>query len=209
MSTQLKPRVLPNERKLISKAKKGDPAAFSELAAFYGQRIEMMLFQKTQDIHRAKDIAQISWIKIWQKLKCFKGNSSFYTWCYRVAVNSFLDYRKRSSKYVFIEDLASRNDSESSFHPLDFLTKNCEEYQSPSPCEIFEEKESIEEKRVELLRLFKSLDGPMERVIKLALIEQLPYKEVAKIENVPIGTVMSRLYYARKKLQTIRRLKRL
>lgn len=191
---------LPNEKELISEAQSGNPAAFTELVGFYEQRVETFLLQKTRNFHQAQDVAQLTWIKIWKKLKSFRGDSLFSTWCFRIAINTFLDERKKGQKYLLFDDFKANGDS----NELPAEIYDQAQGVGASPSDVLDEKESVAGHKKNLIRLFSTLGDPMKRIVELVLVENLSYKAAAEKENIPVGTVMSRLHYAKKKMRFIR-----
>lgn len=198
--------LLHNEKAIIAKAQSGDSEAFTELMNFYSKKVEAFLCQKTRDPHRALDISQITWIKIWKKIKCFRGDSLFSTWCFRVATNAFIDERRKDKKYLLFEDFKSE-DAKSGDDIIAFFYEKAQSDNLlvPTPTEVISGKESDIANKKELDRLLSLLQGPMKRIVELVLVKKLSYKEAAIKERIPVGTVMSRLFYAKKKMQSFRR----
>lgn len=197
---------LHNEKAIIAKAQSGDSEAFTELVNFYSKKVEFFLCQKTRDPHRALDISQITWVKIWKKIKYFRGDSLFSTWCFRVATNAFLDERRKDKKYLLFEDFKSE-DAKSGEDIIAFFYEKSQNdnFLVPTPTDLISEKESVVANKKELHRLLSLLEGPMKRIVELVLVKNLSYKEAAIKERIPVGTVMSRLFYAKKKMQSFRR----
>lgn len=186
------------EDELINKAKAGDRDSFSKLVEVYGPRMELFLISRSKNFHQAKEVAQITWIKIWKKLKDFKGESSFSTWSTRIAINALLDEFRKNSKTLSIEDLKFEDEGCSDLPTL--VSKHV----SPqdSPFEILDAKERSQQDAQKIIKLMSLLDEVKKRVVDLVLVKRLSYKEAAKIEKIPVGTVMSRLHYAKRQMQS-------
>lgn len=170
---------------LVDRCKNGDFQAFHDLLEQYQSRIFSVCYGIVRNREDACDVMQEVFIKIYKSIRLFHGESSLYVWIYRIAVNASLDFlRKRKRKLKVKEKLAS-----------DFLLSG-KGYCALSPEEhvvTLELKESIRKAIFKLAPKFK-------RVIVLREIEGLSYQEIAKICCCSVGTVMSRLFYARKKL---------
>lgn len=208
-SMQTKPsKTIENEKELITRSQAGDEKAFSELVSFYKERVLCILIQKGRNTHKAEDIAQLSWIKAWNKISTFRGESSFSTWCCRIAINTFFDETKKGKKYVLFEDWVKpyNDDAKNGFNQIEFILQSQNEAVSPpSPVDILLKKELETKDREDLAEVTSCLDGPMKRIIDLVLVKNLSYKDAAKKEGIPIGTVMSRIFYAKKKMQAFKR----
>ena len=135
------------------------------------------------DENDAWDVAQEGFLKAWRSIQQFEGRSSFYTWLYRLTVNLAIDSLRRKGRRVEVE--------------LDDAIPSS----LPSPRANYQRTEISEHINTALAQL-----SPEHRaVIVLKEIEDLQYQEIAEVLNVSVGTVMSRLFYARKKLQSILR----
>jgi RNA polymerase sigma-70 factor (ECF subfamily) len=168
---------------LIHRSQAGDTEAFGELVTKYRAKIYAMLYCMVRNENDAWDLAQEGFLQAWRSIHKFEGRSSFYTWLYRLTVNLAIDSLRRKGRYVEVE--------------LDDAIP-CS---LPSPRANYRRTEISEHINTALAQL-----SPEHRaVIVLKEIEDLQYREIAEILNVSIGTVMSRLFYSRKKLQSILR----
>jgi RNA polymerase sigma-70 factor (ECF subfamily) len=168
---------------LIHRSQAGDTVAFGELVTKYRTKIFSMIYGIVGNECDAWDLAQESFLKAWRSIHRFRGRSSFYTWLYRITTNVTIDSIRRKCRRTEVE----LDDAIPSF--------------LPSPGDNYERAEIREQVYAALAQL-----GPEHRaVIVLKEIEDLQYREIAEILNVSIGTVMSRLFYGRKKLQSILR----
>jgi len=168
---------------LIDRSQAGDTEAFGELVTKYRGRIFSMVYAMVQNEDDAWDLAQDGLLKAWRSIQQFEGRSSFYTWLYRLTVNLAIDSLRRKGSRVQVE--------------LDDSIPSS----LPTPRVNYQRTEIREHLKAALAEL-----SPEHRaVIVLKEIEDLQYQEIAEILNVSIGTVMSRLFYGRKKLQSILR----
>src|ERR1700675_2830606 len=168
---------------LIHRSQAGDTEAFGELVTKYRTKIFGMIYGIVGNECDAWDLAQEGFLKAWRSIHRFQGRSSFYTWLYRITINVTIDSLRRRCLRSEVE--------------LDDAIPSS----LPSPRANYERAEIREQVYASLAQL-----TPEHRaVIVLKEIEDLQYREIAEILNVTIGTVMSRLFYGRKKLQSILR----
>jgi RNA polymerase sigma-70 factor (ECF subfamily) len=192
-STDLPPDPAPvEEMELVKRARKGDLAAYDDLVRRYQERIYATVYHMTSNHEDANDLAQEAFIKAYQALKSFKGGSSFYTWVYRIAVNKTINFLKQR-----------KNRSQMSLDDLDFNAEH-----DPDLVALISDKTPRRE--VGLAELQEKLNAAMQRlsephrlVVTLHDVQGLPHEEVAKIMDCNVGTVRSRLFYARQQLQAI------
>jgi RNA polymerase sigma factor (sigma-70 family) len=180
----------PDEALLVEHARKGDLAAYDDLVRRYQERIYATVYHMTANHEDANDLAQEAFIKAFQALKSFKGGSSFYTWVYRIAVNKTINFLKQRK---------NRNQLS-----LDDLDLNAEH--DPDLVALISEKTPRRE--VNLSELQEKLNTAMLKlsdahrlVVTLHDVQGLSHEEIAKIMECNIGTVRSRLFYARQQLQ--------
>lgn len=177
---------------LVKKAKSGDKEAFRQIVVAYQEKIFLLARGLVSQKEDAQDIAQDVFVKAYRSLEYFKGESSFYTWLYRITINMVIDYRRKKSrkKETSYEDRIEpelNEDTELSF-PI-----------NSSPQSLMLDRELAGKIQIAL----DSLPEDQRIVVVFREIEGLSYKEIADITNSSIGTVMSRLFYGRKKLQEI------
>ena len=171
------------ELELIHRSQAGDTEAFGELVTKYRAKIFARLYCMVRNEHDAWDLAQEGFLKAWRSIHQFEGRSSFYTWLYSLTVNLAIDSLRAKGRCVEVE--------------LDDAIPSS----LPSPRANYRRTEIREHINAALAQL-----SPEHRaVIVLKEMEDLQYHEIAEILNVSIGTVMSRLFYGRKKLQFILR----
>jgi len=171
------------ELELIHRSQAGDTEAFGELVTKYRSKLFTMACAMVGNENDAWDLAQEGFLKAWRSIHRFQGRSSFYTWLYRITINVTTDSLRRQSRRGEVE----LDDAIPSF--------------LPGPGVNYERAEIREQVYAALAQL-----TPEHRaVIVLKEVEDLQYHEIAEILNLSIGTVMSRLFYGRKKLQSILR----
>src|SRR5712671_4104508 len=175
---------------LVQRAQKGDGAAYDELIRRYQERVYATVYHMTSNHEDANDLAQEAFIKAFHALKSFKGGSSFYTWVYRIAVNKTINFLKQR-----------KNKTQMSLDDLDFNAEH-----DPDLVALISDKTPRRE--VHLAELQEKLNEAMQKlseshrlVVTLHDVQGLSHEEIAKIMNCNIGTVRSRLFYARQQLQ--------
>lgn len=173
-----------SEAKIIDLARQGDEAAFERLVLLYHDRLMGLLMRTARDPLLAQELAQQTWIKVWKNLPRFKRRSSFFTWLYSIATRTALDHFrkiKRRNEFPYIDEI-KRFDSPSSQQQPDQTMMRTETQQA-------------------LERAMDQLPEKLRMVFMLREIEGLSYKEISQIVHCREGTVMSRIYNARKKMQ--------
>ena len=178
------------EDAMVRRAQKGDLPAYDELVRRYQQRIYATVYHMTSNHEDANDLAQEAFIKAFQALKTFKGGSSFYTWVYRIAVNKTLNFLKQR-----------KNRTAMSLNDLDFSAEN-----DPDLVALISEKTPrrdavLGELQQKLNEAMQQLSEPHRLVVTLHDVQGLAHDEIAEIMECNVGTVRSRLFYARQQLQ--------
>jgi len=173
---------------LINKFKNGDTSAFKEILLTYQNKIYNLCRYMLGGTHDAEDAAQDVFFKAYQNLNKFKPDSSLYTWLYRIAVNTCIDYRRKP----FFESLF-KNSKEGDVFVVDQPSG------SPSPDKLYESKQIGNAIQLALGRLSEKL----RTVIVLKEIEGFSYEEIAEVLDVSIGTVKSRISRAREELKEL------
>jgi RNA polymerase sigma-70 factor (ECF subfamily) len=178
------------EMELVRAARKGDLAAYDDLVRRYQERIYATLYHMTSNHEDANDLAQEAFIKAFHALKSFKGGSSFYTWVYRIAVNKTINFLKQR-----------KNKSQLSLDALDFNAEH-----DPDLVALISEKTprrdiNLAELQEKLNEAMQKLSEPHRLVVTLHDVQGLSHDEIAAIMGCNIGTVRSRLFYARQQLQ--------
>ncbi|AGY59258.1 sigma-70 family RNA polymerase sigma factor [Gloeobacter kilaueensis] len=167
-----------SDEQLVQRASRSDSQAFRELYQRYVAKVRGLLFQMTGDGDGLDDLTQEVFVKVFRALPSFRGDSQFSTWLFRIAVNCCQDARRRRGRRpvaVPIDQLPLAAHSEDPLKRLD---------------------------REELVaRALQTLKDEHRLVVVLHDLQDRPQEEIAKILNVPVGTVKSRLFYARRQLR--------
>lgn len=185
----------PDDLTLVRRAQEGDANAYDELIRRYQRQIYGVIYHMTSHHEDANDLAQEAFVKAWQALKTFKGDSSFFTWLYRIAVNRTLNHLKqrkfREGKHAMsLNDL----DVEAEHHP-DLVALVSDK----TPRRALALEELKEKLNVALQRLSEN----HRIVVTLHDVQGLPHEEIAKVLGCNTATVRTRLFYARQQLQGI------
>jgi RNA polymerase sigma-70 factor (ECF subfamily) len=176
---------------LVLASQKGDTVAFEELVARHRDKVYARAFSMLRNEEEAVDLSQEAWVKAWQRLEQFQGDSSFLTWITRVTINLCLDQIRRNKRRrtESIEQLDE--DLGGVERQMPVITTN-----PTAGLEKSELRKKIDEALTKL--------SPEHRtVLVLHEFEDLEYKEIAKRMECSIGTVMSRLFYARRKMASL------
>jgi RNA polymerase sigma-70 factor (ECF subfamily) len=175
---------------LVRSAQREDVAAYDELVRRYQERIYATVYHMTSNHEDANDLVQETFIKAYRALKTFKGDSSFYTWVYRIAVNKTINFLKQRKNRLHM-----------SLNDVDFNAEN-----DPDLVALVSEK--TPRRALNLAELQDKLNAAMLKlsehhrmVVTLHDIQGLSHEEIGEIMNCNIGTVRSRLFYARQQLQ--------
>lgn len=176
---------------LVRDAQKGDTGAFEELVFRHRDKIYARAFSMMRNEEEAIDLSQEAWVKGWQRLVQFQGESSFTTWMTRIVINLCLDQlrKQKRQRAESIEELDEESGGVERQMPA--VTVN--------PTERLERGEL----RQRIDQAMKLLSYEHRTVLVLHEFEEMEYKEIAKAMECSIGTVMSRLFYARRKLATL------
>ncbi len=178
------------EQDLVKRARRGDLGAYDQLVQRYQQRIYATVYHMTANHEDANDLAQEAFIKAFQALKSFKGGSSFYTWVYRIAVNKTINFLKQR-----------KNRSQMSLNDLDFNVEHDPDLVALISDKTPRREANLTELQEKLNTGLQRLSEPHRLVVTLHDVQGLSHEEIAKIMECNIGTVRSRLFYARQQLQ--------
>jgi RNA polymerase sigma-70 factor (ECF subfamily) len=175
---------------LVERSRGGDLSAYDEIIRRYQQRIYGTIYHMTSNHEDANDLAQETFIKAYQSLKTFKGGSSFYTWLHRIAVNKTLNFLK-----------SRKNRSGMSLNEIDFNAENDPDIVALVSDKTPRRAASLSELQQKLNEAMGKLSDMHRLVVTLHDVQGLPHDEIAEIMECNIGTVRSRLFYARQLLQ--------
>ena len=174
------------DQQLVERAQRGEKAAFELLVAKYQRKLVRLLSRFIRDPTEVEDVAQEAFIKAYRALPSFRGDSAFYTWLYRIGINTAKNYLvamgRRAPTVTEIESPDSEGGEESGQVP---------DYNTP-------ENELMSRQIAETVnRAVEDLPEELRTAITLRELEGLSYEEIASIMNCPIGTVRSRIFRAR------------
>jgi RNA polymerase sigma factor (sigma-70 family) len=178
------------EMDLVHRARAGDMGAYDDLIRRYQERIYATIYHMTSNHEDASDLAQESFIKAFQALKSFKGGSSFYTWVYRIAVNKTINFLKQR-----------RNRVHMSLNDLDFNAEHDPDLVALISDRTPRRDVALSELQEKLNEAMQKLSEQHRLVVTLHDVQGLSHEEIAQIMDCNIGTVRSRLFYARQQLQ--------
>jgi RNA polymerase sigma-70 factor (ECF subfamily) len=185
-----------SELELVRRCQAGQTEAFDELVTRYRTRIFGMIYNMVHNEQDAWDLAQESFLKSWRSIKRFRGKSSFYTWMYRIVMNVTIDWLRKKQ----IKGAGAEFDDAIQLKEIDPASKTVPKA-DPLPHTRMERAEV----RSRIDDAINQLSPDHRAVILMKEIEEMQYHEIAEALGCSIGTVMSRLFYARKKLQSLLR----
>src|SRR5437762_4280457 len=176
---------------LVERCRAGDVSAFEPLVEKYRQRVWRLAYNVLRDREEAWDVAQEAFIKAYQALPSFRGQSAFYTWLYRIVMNVAADRgRSRGAQgRAFGTERVPEEDWERVLPD-----------QNPGD-ESPDEAAARTEDRAKIMKALDTLSEDHRRIVMLSDLEGLSYREIAEVLNIPMGTVMSRLHNARRRLR--------
>jgi len=178
------------EGDLVKRARRGDLAAYDELVKRYQERIYATIYHMTGNHEDANDLTQEAFIKAYQALPSFKGGSSFYTWLYRIAINKTINFLKqRKNRHHF------------SLNDLDFNTEHNPDLVALISHKTPHRDAGLAELQKKLNEALFKLSEPHRMVVILHDVQGVSHEEIAEAMKCNIGTVRSRLFYARQQLQ--------
>ena len=181
------------DRVLVRGAQRGDVAAFEELVARHRDKVYSRAFSILRQEQDALDVSQEAWIKAWQRLGQFQQESSFTTWVTRIVINLSLDQLRRQKRFQAqsVEEMDEESGGVERQMPV----------VAANPSEGLERSEL--RKRID--EALGRLSVEHRSALVLLEFEELEYKEIAKRMKCSLGTVMSRIFYARRKLAALLR----
>jgi len=174
---------------LVERVKQGDMRAFEMLVVKYQRRIERLIGRMVRDADLVPDIAQETFIRAYRAIPNFRGDSAFYTWLYRIAVNTAKKALGDLKRDLLVTEsaLASREDDDETSRTENELTTG------ETPESLLASKEIA----ITVNSAIEALSEELRQAITLREIEGLSYEEIAELMNCPIGTVRSRIFRAR------------
>jgi RNA polymerase sigma-70 factor (ECF subfamily) len=181
------------DSEIVRRVQAGDVAAFDALILKYRQRLFSVIYNLTSNREDASDLVQDSFIKAFQSINRFGGQSSFFTWLYRIAINSALSHlRKNRLRTFFSLEQIDENDRPSA-EVIAALTDNSGGAERGTMVRELQEK---------LNEAMQKLSINHRTVVTLFEIDGLSHQEIAEVMSCSVGTVRSRLHYAKLQLQS-------
>ncbi len=178
-------------RDLAWRAQAGDENAFGELVVMYNARVYAVIFNMVGNAEDARDLAQQTWVKAWSRLASFQAAAGFFTWLYRIAANTALDFlRSRSRRRE--DSLSAHREGEPDGPDVDLPAG--EQWRPDSRMEAGEIQAAFQ-------AALDKLTPEHRLALTLREVEGLSYREIAEVMKCRSGTVMSRIFYARKMIQ--------
>ena len=174
---------------LVQRAVQGDQHAYELLVIKYQRRIERLIARMVRDVDAVEDIAQETFIRAWRALPKFRGEAQFYTWLYRIAVNT--------AKKALMERKRDPLVSEHAFKSADDENETSRTENELTTSETPEALLASKEIAAAVNSAMDALPAELRQAISLREIEGLSYEEIAEMMNCPIGTVRSRIFRAR------------
>ncbi len=178
---------------LVDRYQAGDEKAFTELVLKYQRKVYMMVYGMVSNHQDAKELTQEVFLRVYKHLKNFEGTSSFYTWLYRITRNLCIDYyrRRKVRTSEFNDGLRNASAREEQIFPV----------VSSASRETPTGRLLKEELAQQIREAMDKLPPKHREILILRELEGLAYQEIADTLGISIGTVMSRLHHARKKMQ--------
>ena len=171
-----------NDINIINLVKKGDSRAFDILVVKYQDRLIYSVYKFCKDLELSQDITQEAFVTAFRNIDKFRGESSFYTWIYRIAINTAKNYFSNKSRgaETYNEDILDTALSDMSLN-------------SDNPETLL----AAEEMKDAVNQAFQNLPDEIRSTLSLREYDGLSYEEIAKVQNCPIGTVRSRIFKGR------------
>src|SRR5207245_4613361 len=185
-----------SELDVVRRCQAGDTEAFDELVTRYRTRVFSMIYNMVHSEQDAWDLAQDSFLKAWKSIKRFRGRSSFYTWIYRIVMNVTIDWLRKKQ----VKGAGAEFNDAIQLREIEPASRT-----SPKADPLPHERMERSEIRERIDNAIAQISPEHRAVILMKEIEEMQYHEIAEALGCSIGTVMSRLFYARKKLQNLLR----
>jgi len=183
------PAAVDSDLALVERSVAGDSAAFTLLVIKYQRRIERLIGRMVRDVDLVEDIAQETFIRAYRALPKFRGEAQFYTWLYRIAVNTAKKFllEMKHDPTVLQSTLDRHQDEDETFHP------KSEPSSDETPETVLAAKEIAQAVNAAL----HALPEDLRQALTLREMDGLSYEDIAEMMNCPIGTVRSRIFRAR------------
>jgi RNA polymerase sigma-70 factor (ECF subfamily) len=183
-----------SDQLLVERAAAGDQRAYELLVIKYQRRIERLIGRMVRDTDMVPDIAQETFVRAWRALRQFRGDAQFYTWLYRIAVNTAKKYLMELKRDPIVTEAAlspSDGDDETSRRENELTSESTPETEL-----------AAREIAAAVHAAMEALPDDLCQAVTLREIEGLSYEEIAQVMNCPVGTVRSRIFRAREAIST-------
>ncbi len=181
-----------SDAEIVRTVQAGDVAAFDQLILKYRGRLYGVVYNMTSNREDAADLTQDAFIKAFQSINRFQGQSSFFTWLYRIAINSTLTHLRKNRLRTFFSLEKVDEEDRQSAEVIEALTDN-----SGAERDTY-----VRELQEKLNEAMQKLSIKHRTVVTLFEIDGLSHQEIAEVMNCSVGTVRSRLHYAKQLLQS-------
>ena len=179
------------DAELVARVQQGDKKAFDLLVLKYQRKVLRLLARMVRDPHEVEDVAQETFIKVYRALPQFRGESAFYTWLYRIAINSARNWQAARGRRPSTPNTRETEDGET-FNETDNLTDNSTPESMVASREIAETVNAA----------IQALPEELRTAIVMREMEGMSYEDIAQSMDCPIGTVRSRIFRAREAIAT-------
>ena len=175
------------DKQLVERVQRGDKQAFDLLVLKYQHRIIKLVSRYIRDPSDALDVAQDAFLKAYRALPNFRGESAFYTWLYRIAINTAKNYLVMQSRHLLETEVNLESEEGEQFE----LESTLKEYSTPENMVLTDEIQAT------IVAAIDDLPDELRTAILLREVEGLSYEEIANVMGCPVGTVRSRIFRAR------------
>jgi RNA polymerase sigma-70 factor (ECF subfamily) len=173
---------------ILRRAQTGDEAAFGVLMRTHYEQVFRLVHAIVRNEHDSRDVCQEIWLTIWKRLPSFRGDAKFTTWVHPIAVRRSIDHLRKRQRWY------------NRFLPFSVDDDTVESAPEPATNENARQEAEGKDRSAYLRKILDGLPPKLRAVLALRELEGLSYEEIAKVTAVPTGTVMSRLYHARRLL---------
>lgn len=200
-----------NELETLELAKNGNEQSFNELIDYTITKIKPAIFNSFNSLSKEdfEDALQAATVKAWQKMGNFRGDSLFSTWFFIIFKNEILNVLKSASRIkkheIKVEDFGAHNEDENRTPAYDSIVQRnlLDDAVDDTAQSILQKQEDLQEYRKMLDAVLLKLKPSHREIIQMVFEQEKSYKEVSETLSIPIGTVMSRLYFARRNAQKL------
>lgn len=179
------------DQQLVERVQAGDKRAFDLLVLKYQHKITSLVGRYVKDHHEAMDVTQEAFIKAYRALKNFRGDSQFYTWLYRIAINTAKNYLVSKGRRPPDQDVDADEQADYGF---------AEQMTDAETPENLLSRDELQEK---VFATLESLPDDLKTALSLREFEGLSYEQIAEIMDCPVGTVRSRIFRAREAIDKV------